>query len=254
MYAVKELNLEILDKKINNIDDIIKTEMDLLSRMNHPNIVKYYGNFRKGKYLNIVLEYCNKGSLLSLLKNFTHFEEIIIKKYISEILDGLEYLHYHNIIHRDIKCANILIDKNDICKLTDFGGAKVIKEEINVLSSMQGTPNWMAPEVIKSSRATRFSDIWSIGCTVIEMFTGKPPYSDKTDPISVFNAICKDNIPKIPDGMSDKLKDFVQKCLVIEPTKRFNVYQLKRHPFLQDYNMTNSSIEPNVSTSSSAIN
>ena len=251
MYAVKELNLEILNLKINNDDKIIQTEIDLLSKMNHTNIVKYYGSFLKGKkYLNIVLEYCDRGSLLQLLNDFKHFEENLIRKYVLQILDGLEYLHYHNIIHRDIKCANILIDKNGVCKLTDFGGAKLINEEINVKSSMQGTPNWMAPEVIKSSGTTRFSDIWSIGCTVIEMYQGKPPYSDKKDPWSVLNTICNNNIPKIPEGMSDKLKDFVEKCLVIEPTERYNVYQLKRHPFLRDISNSNTESSSSINSSS----
>jgi mitogen-activated protein kinase kinase kinase 3 len=235
IYAVKELNFEILNKKINNVDNVIKTEINLLSKMKHSNIVKYYGSFSNAKKLNIVLEYCRGGSLLALLKIFNSFDENIIRKYITQILDGLEYLHCHNIIHRDIKCANILIDKNGICKLTDFGGAKIMKEEMTILSSMQGTPNWMAPEIIKSLGATRYSDIWSIGCTVIEMFQGSPPYSEKKNVLSILNCICKNNEPpKIPEGMSEQLKDFVEKCLVFEPTKRFNVYQLKRHPFLSN--------------------
>ena len=248
IYAVKELNLEILDKKMNNINKVIKTEIDLLSKMNHMNIVKYYGSFSKGKNLNIVLEYCRGGSLLALLKIFTCFDENIIRKYITQILDGLEYLHCHNIIHRDIKCANILIDKNGICKLTDFGGAKIIKEEMNVISSMQGTPNWMAPEIIMSLGATRYSDIWSIGCTIIEMFSGQPPYSDKKNAMSVLNCICKNNEPpKIPEGMSELLRDFVEKCLVFEPAKRFNVYELKRHPFLKD-NGSSTNIESTINS------
>lgn len=240
---MKELNLEILNKKLNNIDNIIRTEIELLSKMDHINIVKYYGCFTKANYLHIVLEYCRGGSLLGLLKTFNSFDENIIKKYITQILDGLEYLHTHNIIHRDIKCANILIDKNGLCKLTDFGGAKIIKDEMNPYSSMQGTPNWMAPEIIKTSGATRFSDIWSIGCTIIEMFQGEPPYNEKKNPMSILNCICKKNEPpKIPEGMSNTLRDFVEKCLVFEPSKRYNVYQLKRHPFItEDYISNNSS-------------
>ena len=239
-----------MNKKLNDVDNLIKNEIDLLSKMNHNNIVKYYGSFICEKKLNIVLEYCRGGSLLNLLNIFKHFDENIIRRYISQILDGLEYLHYHNIIHRDIKCANILIDKNGICKLSDFGGAKSIKEEINVLSSMQGTPNWMAPEIIKSSRATRFSDIWSIGCTIIEMFQGEPPYSDKKDLISLINCICKKNeSPKIPEGMSENLKDFVKKCLVFEPSERYNVYQLKRHQFLEDNNnISNSNMRATINS------
>ena len=216
--------------------------------MNHINIVKYYGCFTKAKNLNIILEYCRGGSLLALLKVFSSFDENIIRKYLIQILDGLEYLHSHNIIHRDIKGANILVDRNGTCKLSDFGGAKIIKEEMSIHSSMQGTPNWMAPEIIKSQGATRYSDIWSVGCTIIEMFQGQPPYSDKKNAINILNCICKNNEPpKIPEGMSDQLKDFVEKCLVFEPTKRFNVYQLKKHPFLID-NISNSNIESTINS------
>ena len=203
--------------------------------MNHRNIVKYYGSFTKGKKLYIILEYCSEGSLSKLIKIYNNLNENIIRKYVSQILDGLEYLHAHNIIHRDIKCANILISEGGVCKLTDFGEAKLIKKERNFNSSMHGTANWMAPEIIKSSTETRFSDIWSIGCTIIEMFQGKPPYSDKKDTLSIFNCIIKYNEPpEISEEMSDLLKDFVQKCLFFEPSKRYNVYELKRHPFLQE--------------------
>ena len=239
-----------MKKKIDNINSLIKNEIELLSKMNHINIVKYYGVFIKGIKLNIVLEYCRGGSLLSLLKKIKKFDENVIKNYISQVLDGLEYLHIHNIIHRDIKCANILLDKRT-CKLTDFGGAKIIKNEINPLtSSFNGTPNWMAPEIISNSKATRYSDIWSIGCAILEMYQGEPPYYDKKDPLNVYKCIRKNEPPKIPEGMSDQLKDFVQKCLVFDPSKRYNVYQLKRHPFLQED--TNNSISS--SNASSTIN
>lgn len=202
--------------------------------MNHKNIVKYYGSFTKGHKLNIVLEYCSNGSLSKLIKKY-NLNENIIRNYVSQILDGLEYLHAHNIIHRDIKCANILMGEGNVCKLTDFGEAKLIKNERNAHASIHGTANWMAPEIIESSIETRFSDIWSIGCTIIEMFQGEPPYSDKKDSLSIFNYIIKTKKPpKIPEEMSDLLKDFVQKCLFFEPSKRYNVYELKKHPFLQE--------------------
>ena len=100
---------------------------------------------------------------------------------------------------------------------------------------MQGTPNWMAPEVAKSQPSSRFSDIWSIGCWIIEMFEGKPLFYEFSNAFSVINHLCnlKDS-PKIPENMSENLKQFVKKCLVIDPKKRFNVYQLKRHPFLKE--------------------
>ena len=121
---------------------------------------------------------------------YRNFKETIIRKYTVQILEGIEYLHSHNIMHRDIKCANILINRDGVCKLSDFGGAKIIKDIFDITkSSIEGTPNWMAPEIVKKAEATRFSDIWSIGCTVIEMFQGKPPWSNYYTAISVMNCI-----------------------------------------------------------------
>jgi hypothetical protein len=120
------------------------------------------------------LEYCIGGSVSKLLETYKSLSESIIRKYTQQILEGLEYLHCHNIIHRDIKGANILVDRDGICKLSDFGGAKIIEEEIDIRKqSFKGTPNWMAPETVKKLEYSRFSDIWSLGCTVIEMSTGK---------------------------------------------------------------------------------
>ena len=244
-YAVKELNLEILSKKVNNLENAIKIELDLLERITHPNIVKYYGSFFKSHYLYIILEYCSGGSVLKMLKIIKGNEDII-RQYTFQILEGLEYLHANNIIHRDIKCANILIGKNGTCKLTDFGGAKMMKEGISVLTTMQGTPNWMAPEIIKGLGGSRFSDIWSVGCTVLEMYQGFPPYSDKKEAFGVFNSICKKNeLPKIPEDMTENMKDFVRNCLQFEPNKRWNVYELKRHPFFNAIN-NNESYESSI--------
>ena len=97
-------------------------------------------------------------------------------------------------------------------------------------------------ENIQGLNANRFSDIWSIGCTVIEMFQGEPPYNDKKDMMSIMNCICiKKELPKIPKGMSDQLRDFVKKCLVFEPSQRYNIYELKRHKFIQGNDSSSSS-------------
>lgn len=192
------------------------------------------GTYTKKNKLNIVIEYCIGGSLFKLLEVYHNFRENIVRKWTVQILEGIEYLHSHNIMHLDIKCANILVGRDGVCKLSDFGGAKIIKGAYAPSNnSIEGTPNWMAPEIVKKGEATRFSDIWSIGCTVIEMFQGKPPWSDHYTAISVLNCIYKAREPPpIPENASPELKDFLKKCLQIEPKKRWNVYCLLRHPFI----------------------
>lgn len=134
----------------------------------------------------------------------------------------------------DIKGANILVDRYGGCKLSDFGGAKMIKEEFDLKNSgFRGTPNWMSPESVKSSEFSRFSDIWSLGCTVIEMVTGQPPWTEYKNPISVLYYLANLNtIPPIPKNISLELKDFLKCCLKIDPKQRLNVYELLKHPFI----------------------
>ncbi len=239
LIAVKVIDKKRLNSFSSNSNSSlssIESEIEILSKLNHKNIIKYYGSLQSKNHLKIFLEYCEGGSIAKMLLNYKSFTENIIRKYTKEMLEGLEYLHAHNIIHRDIKGANILVDRNGTCKLSDFGGAKIIKdEEFNQSRnySMKGTPNWMAPEVIKNNETTRFSDIWSIGCTVIEMITGKPPWSNYKNPYKILFQIMNSlEPPEIPNNCSDTLSNFISCCLKINPIERLNVTQLLRHPFI----------------------
>lgn len=116
----------------------------------------------------------------------------------------------------DIKGANILVDNNGICKLSDFGESKIIVEEIdlNNKNSFKGTPNWMAPETVKHLEYSRFSDIWSLGCTVLEMITGRPPFSEFKNPMAIlYHLMNMKKNPKLPENISEKCKDFLSCCL-----------------------------------------
>jgi serine/threonine protein kinase len=147
--------------------------------------------------------------------------ECLIREYIQQILLAVDYIHTMNIIHRDIKGANILIDSYGVCKLSDFGSAKLIIQNEILYNSFKGTPNWMAPEVVKNAEYTKFSDIWGIGCTVLEMATGKkianignPPWSDHKSHMSIFNTLVNlEETPELPDSLSPICRDFVNKCL-----------------------------------------
>jgi len=169
----------------------LEHEIDLLRTLNHKNIVKYLGTSKDSKNLNIFLEKVTGGSLENIYRKYP-IPENILKIYTKQILEGLEYLHAYNIIHRDIKAANILFETNAVCKLADFGSSKKICSSMN--KSLCGTPYWMAPEVVRQSGHNRFADIWSLGCTVYELFMRKPPWSDKKD-ISVLLTIEKAKRP-----------------------------------------------------------
>ena len=168
--------------------------------------------------------------------------EAVIKHYARQLLSGLEYLHENKIIHKDIKGANILVDDNGIVKLSDFGCSKIIEKTLtlyfkeNKNNGIQGSIPWMAPEVVKQTKHGRKSDIWSFGCTILEMITGKPPWCGyKFDnPVAAIMKIgLSEEIPEIPEGISAKLKDFLLGCLHRDPEQRMAIKDLLLHPFLK---------------------
>ncbi|XP_068636823.1 mitogen-activated protein kinase kinase kinase NPK1-like [Aristolochia californica] len=213
----------------------LEEEVKLLKNLSHSNIVRYLGTAREDETLNILLEFVPGGSISSLLGKFGSFPEAVIRMYTKQLLQGLEYLHCNGIIHRDIKGANILVDNKGCIKLADFGASKQVVElaTLSGAKSMKGTPYWMAPEVILQTGHTFSADIWSVGCTVIEMATGKPPWSQQYQEVAaLFYIGTTKSHPPIPDHLSAEAKDFLLKCLQKEPNLRAAASDLLQHPFV----------------------
>jgi len=139
--------------------------------------------------------------LHSICKSYGKFPENLVGVYMGQILLGLLYLHDQGVIHRDIKGANILTTKDGKVKLADFGVSTSTLAGADKEAQVVGTPYWMAPEIIQLSGATPASDIWSLGCTVIELLEGKPPYH-KLAPMPALFAIVNDDHPPLPEGVS----------------------------------------------------
>ncbi|KAG5513782.1 hypothetical protein PMAC_000820 [Pneumocystis sp. 'macacae'] len=197
--AVKQIKLHNIPKTELKV---IMMEIDLLKNLNHPNIVKYHG-------------YCENGSLQSICKTFGKFPENLVAVYITQVLHGLLYLHDQGVIHRDIKGANILTTKEGFVKLADFG----VATRTSSLSgfTVVGSPYWMAPEVIELSGVTTASDIWSVGCTVIELLEGKPPYHKLDQMPALFRIVTR---------------DFLMQCFQKDPNLRVSAKKLLKHPWL----------------------
>ncbi|XWS54017.1 hypothetical protein CRYUN_Cryun10bG0051800 [Craigia yunnanensis] len=213
----------------------LEEEVKLLHNLSHPNIVRYLGTAREDDSLNILLEFVPGGSISSLLGKFGSFPESVVRMYTKQLLLGLEYLHKNRIVHRDIKGANILVDNKGCIKLADFGASKKVVElaTINGAKSMKGTPYWMAPEVILQTGHSFSADIWSVGCTVIEMATGKPPWSQQYQEVAaLFHIGTTKSHPPIPEHLSFEAKDFLLKCLQKEPGLRPSASDLLLHPFV----------------------
>ena len=176
------------------------------------------------------------GSIASLLQRFGAFAEKLVAVYTRQILEGLHYLHTHHIMHRDIKGANILVDNAGCVKLADFGASRRLADLVTMESgckSVKGTPYWMAPEVIKQTGHGRQADIWSVACTVIEMATAKPPWSDFTTPVSaMFHIASAKGPPPLPGHISHEARDFLLLCFNRVPKERPNAGRLLQHPFI----------------------
>ena len=198
--------------------------------MDHPNIVKYIECIRTKSHINLVLEYVENGSLHQMVKQSGKMGEHLVFIFVKQILEGLAYLHNQGIIHRDIKGANLLLTKNGIVKLADFGYS--ILNDKNKVNSIVGTACFMAPEVIEQKgNISPKCDIWSLGCTIIQLLTTKPPYYE-FEPMAAMFRIVTDDCPPIPNGISNFLKDFLLKCFIKEPSKRPNAKELLLHPWI----------------------
>ena len=234
LYAIKTL-------KKKNIPEyefkLIKTEVNILSELDHPNIVNYFGTFEDDFYIHIIMEYLKGDDLFKVIsvRNYTGFDEQDMSTIIFQLLKALIFIHSKNIVHRDIKPENILFsNKNDFSslKLIDFGLATQKKTDNKTV----GTPYYMAPEMIKGKFSPK-SDIWSVGIIIYLMLTDKFPFV-KTKEYDVFEMIenCKYNTKLLDDcECSDEAKDLVKKILVKDPDKRPTANEVMEHLWIKKH-------------------
>ncbi|KAK3380019.1 kinase-like domain-containing protein [Lasiosphaeria ovina] len=228
------------DSRKKSMIEALKREISLLRDLRHPNIVQYLGCGSSAEYLNIFLEYVPGGSVQTMLNSYGALPEPLVRSFVRQILNGLSYLHNRDIIHRDIKGANILVDNKGTIKISDFGISKKL-EATNILNgannnkhrpSLQGSVFWMAPEVVKQTSYTRKADIWSLGCLVVEMMTGTHPFPDCTQLQAIFKIGGSKAAPTIPDHASEEAKQFLVQTFEMDHNKRPSADDLMLSPFL----------------------
>lgn len=240
LMAVKQVEMpsgnKETEQKKQTMIDALEREMNLLRDLQHENIVQYLGSNSEGNFLNIFLEYVPGGSVATMLTNYGAFEESLIRNFVRQILNGLRYLHERSIIHRDIKGANVLVDNKGGIKISDFGISKKIEARLltaeNNRVSLQGSVYWMAPEVVKQTSYTLKADIWSLGCLIVEMFTGTHPFPEFSQMQAIFK-IGTSATPTIPAECSDEAKEFLRQTFEIDFYKRPTAEELLNHPFLK---------------------
>ncbi|OCF37577.1 STE/STE11 protein kinase [Kwoniella heveanensis BCC8398] len=241
LMAVKQVELPTgsarNEERKQSMVSALEREIELLKELQHDNIVQYLDSSADANFLNIFLEYVPGGSVAALLSNYGAFEEALVKNFVRQILMGLNYLHEREIIHRDIKGANILVDNKGGIKISDFGISK--KVESNLMTglkanrpSLQGSVFWMAPEIVKQTSYTSKADIWSVGCLVVEMLTGTHPWADLTQMQAIFRIGSQMPVPATPSDISPEAADFLRQTFEIDHNARPTAAQLLEHPFI----------------------
>ena len=240
LFAIKTLKKEGISPYQFNL---LKREVDILSNMDHPNIVKYFGIFEDDLFIHIVMEYLKGQDLSKIisLKNYNDFSENQMGIIIQQLLKALSFIHSKKIIHRDIKPENILFsDKKNLytLKLIDFGLAANSDQEIKTV----GTPSYMSPEMIDGN-VTYVSDIWSVGVIVYQMITGDLPFIGKDDDNkTLYEKIKNGNYDTEilnEKDCSEEVKDFINKALQKDIKNRLTVDEALNHPWIKKFSINN---------------
>lgn len=238
IVAIKILDFERDNCDLNNIF----REAQTMILVDHPNVLKSHCSFVSDHNLWVVMPYMAGGSCLHILKaaHPDGFEEVVIATVLRDVLKGLEYLHHHGHIHRDVKAGNILVDSRGAVKLGDFGVSACLfdsGDRQRVRNTFVGTPCWMAPEVMEQLHGYDFkADIWSFGITALELAHGHAPFS-KYPPMKVLLMTLQNAPPGLDyerdQKFSKSFKQMIASCLVKDPLKRPSAKKLLKHPFFK---------------------
>ncbi|XP_077449174.1 serine/threonine-protein kinase 36 [Stigmatopora argus] len=209
----------------------LKKEIDIMSNLQHPNIVKLFDSFETETEVVVVTEYA-EGQLFQIIEDDGSLPEFQVCEIACQLVSALYYLHSRRILHRDMKPQNILFDKNGVVKLCDFGFARAMSISTMVLTSIKGTPLYMSPELVAEKPYDHTADLWSLGCILYELHTGVPPFYTNSI-FQLVQLIVKDPI-KWPDTMSSTCMSFLKGLLTKDPQKRLTWPDLLHHPFVAD--------------------
>ncbi|KAG9148429.1 hypothetical protein Leryth_016913 [Lithospermum erythrorhizon] len=238
IVAIKILDFEQENCDLNNVF----REAQTMVLVDHPNVLKSHCSFVHDHSLWVVIPFMAGGSCLHILKaaHPDGFEEVVIATILHEVLKGLEYLHDHGHIHRDVKAGNILLDSHGGIKLGDFGVSACLfdsGDRTRMRNTFVGTPCWMAPEVMEQVHGYDFkADIWSFGITSLELAHGHAPFS-KYPPMKVLLMTLQHAPPGLDyerdTKFSKSFKQMIASCLVKDPSKRPSAKKLLRHSFFK---------------------
>nr|CCA15674.1 protein kinase putative [Albugo laibachii Nc14]CCA16262.1 protein kinase putative [Albugo laibachii Nc14] len=240
----------------------LKREVEIQSRLRHPNILKLYGYFQNETHVHLILEYAHGGDFYKHLRKRGHFDEAKAASYIYQVIDALEYCHQCNVIHRDIKPENLLLGPRDRIKLADFGWSVIAMAPHRSRQTFCGTPYYMSPEIVDGKSYDHRVDLWSIGVLTYELLFGKTPFENKNH-MEMYEDIKSakytfPNVAKRPKSskpveekltidlgdqleeanhkheiaISDDAKDFIRSFLQTDPMSRMALTDAKKHSWM----------------------
>lgn len=252
-YAVKVLEKKhiIKEKKIKYVN----IEKNTLNRLTeHPGIVRLYYTFQDETSLYYVLDLCSGGELLGVLKKTGTFDVECSRFYGAQILDAVGYMHSRGVIHRDLKPENVLLDDQMHIKITDFGTAKLLPDprapgpqpELNPTqdlgqdngnnrraASFVGTAEYVSPELLTEKTAGKPSDLWAFGCIIYQLLAGRPPFKGGSEYLTFQKIVNLEYT--FPEGFPSAARDLVERCLVLDPTRRLTIEHIKNHEFFDGH-------------------
>uniref|UniRef100_A0A8C9ZPT5 mitogen-activated protein kinase kinase kinase n=1 Tax=Sander lucioperca TaxID=283035 RepID=A0A8C9ZPT5_SANLU len=225
VFLGKLYGQEVAVKKVRNIKE---TDIKHLRKLKHPNIITFKGICTQAPCYCIIMEYCAQGQLYEVLRAGRKIHPSLLMDWAMGIAGGMNYLHLHKIIHRDLKSPNMLITYDDAVKISDFGTSKELSEKSTKMS-FAGTVAWMAPEVIRNEPVSEKVDIWSFGVVLWEMLTGEVPYKD-VDSSAIIWGVGNNSLHlPVPDSCPDSFKLLLRQCWNCKPRNRPSFRQILLH-------------------------
>ncbi|KAF7701324.1 mitogen-activated protein kinase kinase kinase 1 [Silurus meridionalis] len=242
LMAVKQVTyVRNTSSEQEEVVEALREEIRMMSHLNHPNIIRMLGATCEKNNYNLFVEWMAGGSVSHLLNKYGAFKEGVVINYTEQLLRGLAYLHENQIIHRDIKGANLLIDSTgQRLRIADFGAAARLASKGTGAGEFQGqllgTIAFMAPEVLRGQQYGRSCDVWSVGCAIIEMSCAKPPWNAEKHSnhlALIFKIASATTAPTIPPHLSPGLRDVTLRCLELQPADRPPSRELLKHPIFR---------------------
>jgi serine/threonine protein kinase len=234
LVAIKSMNKQYLNDERSKKK--VMQEVNIIKRTRHPNVVKLYETFESNKHVLFSMEMCAGGDLLNYVRKRRKLKENVAKVLFKQIIEATGYIHTRNIVHRDIKLDNILLDGKGNVKIGDFGVSRIVKNG-EVMKEQCGTPAYIAPEILEDKGYTGYGvDIWSAGVVLYSMLYGSVPF--KANNMEELHTMIMKGKYTLKEDISDEARDLLKIMLEKSPRKRATVQEILKHDWFKDIDKT----------------